>query len=311
MTSTHILQGKIAILGAGAIGQSLCHQLHELGQTPILINRGGLGQYYQQQLTLIEGNHQHKIISPLVSSQQLLNKQVAFNDLKLLIVTVKAYQVVEALEPLLHCLPKQCHILLMHNGMGPHEQIKRQITHQGLSLGTTSQGALLTESWQVQKTGSGITQIGHFYGPSMDTAMQQCLMGLADCQWCDAILPCLWQKLAVNVAINPLTAINQCPNGALAAPQYQTTIAHLTEEVVTVANAAGIKLNLNQLLDRIYNVIALTATNRSSMHQDIYHQRMTEIEAINGYVSAKGKVYGIATPTNDEMLAQITALQSS
>ena len=54
----------------------------------------------------------------------------------------------------------------------------------------------------------------------------------------------------------------------------------------------------------------LTANNYSSMQQDITHNRETEISAICGYISQQGKLHGIPTPYNDELLAKIQAKKS-
>jgi 2-dehydropantoate 2-reductase len=43
------------------------------------------------------------------------------------------------------------------------------------------------------------------------------------------------------------------------------------------------------------------------MHQDVLHNRQTEIMAICGYISEQGKRHNIATPYNDALLAEILA----
>ncbi|QLE86433.1 2-dehydropantoate 2-reductase [Shewanella sp. Scap07] len=300
----------IAILGAGAIGQSFAYQLRSNDSTPLLINRGNTQQNHQQTLTFKQGQSSTPYLCPLASVSQITAQQVSLAHVKLLIVTVKAYQVVDALRPLIAMLPPQCHILLMHNGLGPHEVVESQLQGRGLSLGTTSQGALLHNQWQVEKTGDGKTQIGHYVGPLMPNAIKSRLLSIANSQWCEPILPFLWQKLAVNVAINPLSAINLCCNGELIDEKYRSTINKLTEEVITVAAADGIELELTHLLERIYAVIDLTANNRSSMLQDISFERITEIDAINGYVAAKAKHYGLNANENDTMVARIRSLQN-
>ncbi len=65
------------------------------------------------------------------------------------------------------------------------------------------------------------------------------------------ITQALWNKLAINCAINPLTAIHQCLNGKLAAESYRSILDSIIEEVVAVMNAENIpvkqdSLNLNK-----------------------------------------------------------------
>ena len=48
------------------------------------------------------------------------------------------------------------------------------------------------------------------------------------------------------------------------------------------------------------------AEHYPSMHQDlVQHKRMTEIDYLNGYISRKGKEYGIDTPYCDYVTQMI------
>jgi 2-dehydropantoate 2-reductase len=239
----------------------------------------------------------------------------ALDNIRLVIVCVKAYQVLDALLPLLNQLPRQCHILLLHNGMGPHlalaPLIDAQDDDRGLSLGTTSQGVLRQASWQIRQTGQGLTQFGHFAGTELTEHYRNALLAaIPNSEWVDAIVPCLWQKLAVNAAINPLTALYQCPNGTLAEPGFSDMIKGILDELVTVATLEGVPLDKQLLHDRVYQVIRLTAGNSSSMHQDIAHQRRTEIDQINGYICERAQAHGLSAPVNADLWARIKQLEA-
>ncbi|HSR36140.1 MAG TPA: ketopantoate reductase C-terminal domain-containing protein, partial [Desulfurivibrionaceae bacterium] len=56
-------------------------------------------------------------------------------------------------------------------------------------------------------------------------------------------------------------------------------------------------------------VCRTTATNISSMLQDVRKRRLTEIAAINGAVVAIAERLGIATPINRELTREIRALE--
>ncbi len=304
---------SIAILGAGAIGQLIYHQLAQSGPAPYFISKkkpkakqalsfqplcGGLQQSQAQLINLTSGT--------LSNSEYTLTQQT-----KLLIVCVKAYQVYDALKAVIDKLPSSCHILLLHNGMGPHQEITPLLSGRGLSLGTTSQGALRQDSWHLLQTGNGLTQIGGLSDPMLALELKQRLSSaIPNCEWCEPIEPYLWQKLAINAAINPLTAIECCPNGALAATQYQPIITEVLTELVAVAHATGVELDQFTLINRVYDVIALTSNNFSSMHQDVANERLTEIDSINGYVVRRAEELGIEVPANQQLLAQIKQLES-
>ena len=306
----------IAILGAGAVGQLICHQLTTAGMSVGLIGRDSIASI-QQTLSvtpLAPANDNQQKTHALQYSVPILTAN-ALDNIRLVIVCVKAYQVLDALLPLLNQLPRQCHILLLHNGMGPHlalaPLIDAQADGRGLSLGTTSQGVFRQASWQIRQTGQGLTQFGHFAGTELTEHYRNALLtAITNSEWVDAIVPCLWQKLAVNAAINPLTALYQCPNGTLAEPDFSDMIKGILDELVTVATLEGVPLDKQLLHDRVYQVIRLTAGNFSSMHQDIAHQRRTEIDQINGYICERARAHGLSAPVNADLWARVKQLEA-
>ncbi|WP_283627843.1 ketopantoate reductase family protein [Shewanella baltica] len=304
----------IAILGAGAVGQLICRQLTVAGMNVGFIDRNALesGQQVLSFTPLASADDNLQQTQAIPYSVPILSAD-ALDNIRLVIVCVKAYQVLDALSPLLKQLPSQCHILLLHNGMGPHlalaPLINAQANGRGLSLGTTSQGVLRQAHWQIKQTGQGLTQLGHFAGAELTEHYRNALLAaIPSSEWVDAIVPCLWQKLAVNAAINPLTTLYQCPNGKLAEPDFSEMIKGILDELVIVAAHDGVSLDQSFLHDRVYQVIRLTAGNFSSMHQDIAHQRRTEIDQINGYICERAQAHGLSAPVNAELWARVKQL---
>ena len=126
----------------------------------------------------------------------------------------------------------------------------------------------------------------------------------------------LWQKLAANCVINPLTALLQCENGQLLEePFYQEMVDPLLEELACVARQSTSKdaqqhakdgqLSFPELKSFVLDVIADTAQNKSSMLQDVMRNRPTEIEYLNGYVVRKGIECGLDTPANQEICNRV------
>jgi len=87
-------------------------------------------------------------------------------------------------------------------------------------------------------------------------------------------------KLLVNLAINPVTALFRVPNGALAASPYRGYVEALIREAWPVLRAEGLALDEATARKRVFEVIAGTAENRSSMLQDVLAGRPTEISAL-------------------------------
>ncbi|MBB1441126.1 2-dehydropantoate 2-reductase, partial [Shewanella sp. SG41-4] len=227
-SSKHDNNSLIAVLGAGAIGQLMYHKLSvktQKAQVNDVMFIGRDKHTRDQPLSFIDHTqHNHESLATILGTDDDRLVQV-----ELLFVCVKAYQVEQALLPLLPKLSPQCHIVLLHNGLGPHLAVAAALSQYkdvGLTLGTTSQAALKLSPWQVKHSGFGVTQLGHYCGSIMPAALKARITHLHSdnqpVEWHQPVLPVLWQKLAINAVINPLTALNQCANGQLAATEYQS-----------------------------------------------------------------------------------------
>ncbi|HFG1938179.1 TPA: 2-dehydropantoate 2-reductase [Vibrio cholerae] len=291
---------NIVVLGPGAVGSLWALHLHRAGHQVALWSR-------QSQPTL---ELQLDDSEPVLFSNQSLE---ILANADLLLITVKVWQVEAALLPLLPHLNRDTILLFMHNGMGAVEAISESLACFPVLFATTTHGALKTTLNQVRHTGFGQTQVGPFntLGARCDFIADVLQHALAPVTWSPDIQHALWRKLAVNCAINPLTAIHQCANGALVAPEFTPIITAILDEVTTVMQAEAISVEAEALRDGVYQVIQATAANLSSMHQDVFHRRPTEIDFITGYVVRKGEQHGIATPVNSALYQQIKTLEQS
>jgi 2-dehydropantoate 2-reductase len=109
----------------------------------------------------------------------------------------------------------------------------------------------------------------------------------------------LWGKLVVNAAINPITALLNIPNGEILDRETaRQVMAAAAREAAEVARTRGIQLPFADPVAEAEKVARQTATNRSSMLQDILRGAPTEIEAICGAIVREGEGLGIPTPVN-------------
>jgi 2-dehydropantoate 2-reductase len=116
----------------------------------------------------------------------------------------------------------------------------------------------------------------------------------------------LWEKLAVNAAINPTTALARVPNGAVAEPPVDAVAAAAARETARVARAVDVEVAPDAAVDRAFDVARRTADNRSSMLQDVAAGRRTEVDAISGYVADRAPA-GVAVPVNAALAGLLRA----
>ena len=118
-----------------------------------------------------------------------------------------------------------------------------------------------------------------------------------------------WLKLAINAAINPVTALAGVETGAVIQDPLWPVAAAAARETAAVARAAGIELADQTVIEQLREVAEATAANRSSMLQDIDGGRTTEIEAITGEVVERADEYGTEVPTNRLLLRLVSGLE--
>ncbi|MBU4684603.1 2-dehydropantoate 2-reductase [Cedecea davisae] len=278
---------KITVLGCGALGQLWLTALHKQGHE--LQGWLRVPQPYCH-VNLLDN-----------TDGRVFNKSFIANDPEfltasdLLLVTLKAWQVSDAVRTLAAQLPASCPILLLHNGMGTLDELMS--LSQPLLLGLTTQAAKRDGSVIVH-VASGITHIG----PGNAKASEYSYLAdalhaaLPDVAWHDNINPASWNKLAVNCVINPLTAIYNCSNGELT--EHREEVASICYEVAQVMEREGHHTSQQSLLDYVEQVICSTAENTSSMLQDIRLERHTEIDYITGYLLRRARAHGIPVPVN-------------
>jgi 2-dehydropantoate 2-reductase len=224
-----------------------------------------------------------------------------------LLVVTKAGQVVSALTPLVGKLAAGVPIVLLHNGMGIAEQVVQLFPHNPVIAGVTSHGAMQGGHFVFRHTGKGETWLGPVNEAAKAYAALADDLGaaLGQAGWDEQILARQWQKLAINCAINPLTALYRLKNGELAGPRFADVLQQICVEVADVMQAEGQPTSSDELLRRAMTVVELTADNYSSMYQDMEQGRETEIEAITGFLLACAAKHGIAVPVNQGLYQAI------
>ena len=180
--------------------------------------------------------------------------------------------------------------------------------------GTNTHGIYLQENsantLEVVHAGTGELIFGSNYLSDNKLIPPDCLLTLKqldlNTRWTSTIERRLWMKLAVNAAINPLTAINFCTNGdILKSKKLLFQLKLLCFETAELYNALNLTIDEANILDEVFNVIQKTANNQSSMLQDIQSGKTTEIEAITGYLLEKARDNNISLDAHKEIYEHI------
>ena len=289
---------EITVLGCGALGQlwlsALCKQGHEV--------QGWL-----------RVPQPYCSVNVIETDGAIFNESLTANDPEflatsdLLLVTLKAWQVSDAVKALASTLSEMTPILLIHNGMGTIEEL--HAIHQPLLMGTTTHAAR-RDGNVIIHVANGTTRIGPAREQDGDFSyladLLQCV--LPDVAWHNNIRAEMWRKLAVNCVINPLTALWNCPNGELR--NHPEEVNLICQEVAAVIEREGHHTSVDDLRYYVEQVIDSTAENISSMLQDIRAMRHTEIDYITGYLLKRARAHGIAVPENSRLFELVKRKES-
>jgi 2-dehydropantoate 2-reductase len=291
---------RIAILGAGALGSLLTYRLISRTSCEVRL----LARSPHPGTLAVEGAPPVRVAAGPPES-----------PVDLLVVLVKAYATADALRWAAPACGPDTVALTLQNGLGNAETLAEALGPDRVLAGTTAQGATLLAPGRVAHGGNGPTHIAPWQPSGLAAARAAAVADLFTQSGIATAVeedprPLLWAKLAVNCAINPLTALLRVPNGELLVrPGARRLMEAAAQEVGAVAAAAGVPLPEEPVAAAL-RVAAATAANRSSMLQDVERGRPTEVDAINGAVARYGTSLGMPAPVNAALADLVRSLQA-
>jgi 2-dehydropantoate 2-reductase len=300
---------KVAILGPGALGCLLAAKFTLAGEQVWLVDyRPERAELLTRQGLILKTPD--GFAAPVKIAAGLAG-EVGVVDVAIL--TVKAHQTAVAAQGLPLLLGPGGLALTLQNGLGNLEEMAKVLGPAHLLGGASILGATKLAEGEVLLAGLGSTYLGTLSGSQVSPDQVEKVAALfrragLPCDVRDNIEAVLWEKLLVNVGINPLTALLQVKNGVLPnlPPAWDLAVA-AAAEALAVARAEGILLSVDPEA-RLAEVCTATAANRSSMLQDVLAGRPTEIEALSAQVVAQGAALGVPVPVNEFLTQLLRAL---
>ncbi len=290
---------RVAIIGTGALASFFAARLDGLAQVALV------GSWPAQLAALADG-----FILQHLNGHETRHQVTAVADpgnlppADVVLVLVKSAQTTAAAQRARPLPPSGGLVVTLQNGLGNREKLTAALPDCIVAQGVVTLGATLLRPGVVRHAGAGSI---HLAAPQPEHVQFAPLVALLrqagmDVQVGSDVDGLVWGKLAVNAAINPLTAVLGVPNGALTTrPERLRVLAAAAQEVAAVAAAQGIALPFADAAAEALRVANNTFHNRSSMLQDVENGRTTEIDAICGAVVRAGQAVGVPTPVNAQL----------
>ena len=147
---------------------------------------------------------------------------------------------------------------------------------------------------------------------SVDSIAKVLNDGGFNCIVTEDVFVAIWEKVAFNSAMNTTTAATRLQLGRIGAIQEGKDLTFtIAKEVISVANAKGVKAEINRVLALMVKDFREHTDHKPSMLQDVLKKRMTEVDYINGAVIKEAKKLGMEVPVTETMYRIIKIIQSN
>lgn len=318
---------RAAIYGAGSLGTILGAYITKNGGQVELINRNKAHiEALQTKGAQVVGTVNFTQPVTAYLPEQMEGKY------DIIFLMTKQQQNVEVVTRLKEFLAEDGVIVTLQNGI-PELQIG-EIVGYGRTLGCTV-------AWGATMKGAGVCELtsqpdsltfslgsltaernGHFED------VKALLEKMGEVEVDENFVGTRWSKLLINAAFSGMSAVLGCTFGEAAKPKASRRIVQaLIKECIDVCAVGGIRIepvqgkDIVKLLDYkncikkalsffiIPIAIRKHALLKASMLQDIEKGKLTEVDAINGVVSAYGRKVGCPTPMNDKVVEIIHRIE--
>jgi len=240
-------------------------------------------------------------------SVRTINRPSECRNIKSALVLIKTWQTERAGRQLRDCLARDGLVITLQNGLGSDETLARIIGRRRVTRGVTTIGATLLEPGHVHLGGEGKVILED--QPQLSPIIEMLHIANISAEVVKDIQPFVWEKLIINVAINPLTGLLKVKNGELLRnPETQVLMKQLVEEAASVAKAHGIELPFDNPIKAAEDAARRSADNLSSMLQDLLRGSETEVDAINGVIVHLGDKYHLPVELNRAICLLVKAM---
>jgi 2-dehydropantoate 2-reductase len=283
------MEGKIYIIGAGAVGKALAVFLKLQGKNVCII-RGSVDNISTRIETISIQLDREKILKADIEVSSL-NGYTEFNGI--LVITSKSFgntKLAENLKSRAKTLP----VVILQNGLG----VESPFLDSGFTdvhrcvLFTTCQaiGENLVRFKPVAESPIGTTNgtkksldyiVGQLNNPNFQFRKEE------------NIAPIIWKKVIANCVFNSICPLLNIDNGIFLRDRTVMALANtVIRECVFIANLAGITISESEVHDSVKMISKMSDGQLISTLQDINSNRQTEIDTLNFAIVSIAKNLG-------------------
>lgn len=292
---------KVAVVGAGAMGCLYAGAFHRAGAgvTLIDVDPGHLAAINSRGLEL---DTRAGVETLRLAA---LRPEHARETVDLVVLFTKTFHTDAALEGVKSIIGPATHAMTLQNGLGNDEAVARHVARERVIAGVSTLPSDLIGPGRVRSHGEGGSKIYPAYGG--DTGFAQEVADLLTAGGLPTVLEpdiraAIWSKAIFNAAMNALCALTRRTPGFLGAhEEARALIRTVVLEGVRAAQASGVAIEAEPILDLTVVSVTDHADHEASMLQDVKAGRRTEVDAINGAIARAAQAAGVTVPVTETL----------
>ncbi|MFD2922360.1 ketopantoate reductase family protein [Halobacillus naozhouensis] len=296
---------KIGVAGAGAVGSYFGSMLEKAGHPVTFLARGAHLTAMQKHGLIIAGDtanvHSKKVftadIEDLAASEVVL-------------FCVKSNDTARMAEQLLPILQDDALILTMQNGVDNEETLEATFGKKRVLSAATYIQAFVEAPGKVHQRGRVKLLIGELdstISSACERVIETFQTAGIDAVHSGQILKRKWDKLLWNVTFNPLSAASGARIGQiLDDPRLRKTAVTISSEAIDVAIAAGIAVDPEPTVEKIFSNAEYARAHQTSMLQDRLEGKRMEVESMCGFIVRRADELGLEVPALQSIYSTLT-----
>ena len=301
---------RVAVVGGGPVGETLCARLLAAGNDVILAEIDArLRERIARDGIVLRGAHELRVPSPrLVASID----ELADTEVDIVFVAVKATATELVGSAVADSCPADSTVVSWQNGIDTERMLLR-VGVQRVVRAAINHGVSIADDGAVLVSFEHPPHLVREFHPdgterAVDVARLLTASGLQT-ERAEELEPAVWTKAALNCALNAVCALTGLTLHEAWHDTYAGTLARsVLRETIQVARANEIFLG-SGFYRYCLDYLSAAGNHKPSMLLDREAGRRSEIDYINGKVVEYGQVAGIPTPHNEALVALIKAAE--
>jgi 2-dehydropantoate 2-reductase len=294
---------RIAVVGAGAVGGYFGGMFARADAPTVFIGRKHfVDAVTSKGLVLDKSEGQERIRATATVEMS------AVRDCPLILFSVKANDTSATATQMAPFVRPDAIVVCLQNGVDNADQVRAAANVTAVPA-VVYVAVSVPESGRVKHLARGDLIIGPPSGRTTHLVDLFVRAGIP-CRVSENIEGELWLKLLRNCALNAISALGRVRYGQIVqSDDAKKLMEQIIDEVLAVARAANVVLpgvhDRQSGMAAAMELATQMAGALSSTAQDLDRGRLTEIDALNGYIARRGSKLGIPVPANHALFTLV------